>query len=217
LIVGPTLRWREHSSHSPEEALDSALSYMDRGIVGFSLASESKEGDLILRTDSQIRKAFVDTSRRAKDAGLFLTVHAGEVSGAKSVWDAIQILKADRIGHGIGAIKEKKVLRHVIDGKIPLETCPTSNVLTQAVPSLEKHPIKTLYDMGAIVTINTDDPTLCNTTLTKEYMSMVKTFHLNLLDIKKLLQNSLASAFLANEEKEKLSKSFSAEFFYGLE
>ena len=97
----------------------------------------------------------------ARESGLSITIHAGEVGSAQSVMDAIQNLKADRIGHGIKSLENPSVLKRLIEMRIPLEICISSNVKSGVVKSLNEHPIRPLWDQGAVVTINTDDITLC--------------------------------------------------------
>ena len=95
---------------------------------------------------------------RVRDVGLHITIHAGEAAGAESVWDAIRLLGAERIGHGIRAIEDPALIEFLIDRGIGLECCPTSNVQTSTVPSYEAHPLKKFLELGVLATINTDDP-----------------------------------------------------------
>ena len=95
---------------------------------------------------------------KVRDVGLHVTIHAGEAAGAESVWDAIRLLGAERIGHGIRAFEDPALVEFLIDRKIGLECCPTSNVQTSTVPSYESHPLKRLLEAGVLATINTDDP-----------------------------------------------------------
>lgn len=95
---------------------------------------------------------------RVRDAGLHITIHAGEAAGAESVWDAIRLLGAERIGHGIRAIEDPALVEFLIDRRIGLECCPTSNVQTSTVSSYETHPLKKFLELGVLATINTDDP-----------------------------------------------------------
>ncbi len=95
---------------------------------------------------------------RVRDVGLHITIHAGEAAGAASVWDAIRLLGAERIGHGIRAIEDPALIEFLIDRGIGLECCPTSNVQTSTVPSYEAHPLKRFLELGVLATINTDDP-----------------------------------------------------------
>lgn len=111
---------------------------------------------------------FDEVYRVARERGLRLTAHAGETAGPESVWAALEI-GAERIGHGIRAIDDPVLVAHLRDRQIPLEVCITSNVMTGAVESLAEHPVRRLFDAGVPITLNTDDPGIFRTTLTREF------------------------------------------------
>ena len=115
---------------------------------------------------------FAPVYRRAREAGLRLTAHAGEAAGPQSVRRAIEDLGVDRIGHGVRAVEDPVLLRRLVEMQIPLEVCPTSNVRTKVASSMASHPIRTLIDHGAFVTINTDDPAMFGCTLAGEYAAV---------------------------------------------
>ncbi len=212
LIDGPMFRWREHRAHSPEEVLQASIDYKDNGLIGFGLCSESKDGIPFSRWSSDLREEYIRLSKRARDAGLHITVHAGEASGAESIRDAIKYLNAERIGHGVKTSEDPKVLELIIQKNISLEICLTSNILSGVVPNIKKHPFKVLYDSGVKVTLNTDDPSLCRVTLTDEYLKIIEMFSLHLSDVKSIVFNGVSSAFLSIKEKEKLTQLFEKEF-----
>jgi adenosine deaminase len=117
-------------------------------------------------------KPFAPHFKRAAAAGLGITIHSGEAPHPKApswVMDAIEVLGAQRIGHGVQIYRDPAVMKLVADRGIPLELCPTSNMLTNAVPDLKAHPLKLLFDAGVKTTINTDDPVIFNTNLNREY------------------------------------------------
>lgn len=121
---------------------------------------------------SEPRK-FAKDFERAKKAGLHITVHSGETPDKEAgqwIKDSIQILGAERIGHGIQAINHKDVMQLLIEKDIPLEVCPYSNYLTQAFASYETHPLRKLYDAGVPVTLNSDDPGMFASLLTDDYV-----------------------------------------------
>src|SRR5690606_924230 len=95
---------------------------------------------------------------RVRDKGLRVTIHAGEAAGAVSIWDAIRVLGAERIGHGIRAVDDPALLDFLHDRRIGLECCPTSNVQTSSVPDYANHPLRQFLEKGILATINTDDP-----------------------------------------------------------
>ena len=100
--------------------------------------------------------------------------HAGETTGPQTVWDALRELGAERIGHGISAAADPELLAHLAEHRIALEVCPTSNVRTRAVATIEEHPLRRLVDAGVLVTINSDDPPMFGTTLNDEYAVAAK-------------------------------------------
>jgi len=205
LIVGFSPLWEEHNWPSPDEIFEVVSSYKDKAIVGIGLCSELKDGTPLFVARKDVWRNFIEISRRAKDEGLF--IHAGEVGKAECVKAAIEDLHADRIGHGINVIQDRKILELVLERRIPLENCLTSNVMSGAVSSITKHPFKRLYNMGAIVTLNTDDPSLCQITLTSEFMLAMNIFQLSLADIKKIVINGVSASFLSHQEKEQIAKS----------
>jgi len=111
----------------PEEVLELALEYKNR-VVGFGLPAETKDGIPLSKWPPRLRREYIKLSRLARDNGLYVTVHAGEVGTASSVVDAIKYLKADRIGHRIKCTKDPEVLETLIRLRKPLEICITSNI-----------------------------------------------------------------------------------------
>lgn len=119
---------------------------------------------------------FADAFRRANDDGLRRTVHAGESSGPEGVWDAVNLLGADRIDHGVRAIEDAGLVGMLADRQIPLGICPTSNVILRVYPSIQEHPIEMLRCAGVRVSVNTDDPALLGASLVGEYALCRQTF-----------------------------------------
>lgn len=142
----------------------------------------------------------------AREAGLGLTCHAGEWGGAKMVADTIRDLRVDRIGHGIGAIDDQKLIAEIVDKDIMLEVCPGSNVVLGAVPDWPSHPIKRLRDAGVPVTVSTDDPPFFDTTMTKEYDMLDQVFGFGDDDFRALQNTALKHAYCDNETRENLAK-----------
>ena len=171
---------------SPVELARLAVDYADRGVVGLDLAG---------REEGYPADLFIEPFRIARSAGLGITVHAGEDSGPESIREAIQDLGATRIGHGVRIVRDPDLLKTARDGGITLEICPTSNVLTHAVESLERHPIRELFDAGVRLTVNTDDPTVCGVTLTDEYALIAEKFGFTLDEIGRLVENARNAAF----------------------
>jgi len=215
LIAGPTFKWKERKAYSPLQVLEMSLKFKEK-VVGFGLSSETKEGIPFSSWPKELRQEYVSLARKVKEHGLSLTVHAGEISDAQSVMDAIKYLEADRIGHGIRSIENSKVLKYIVEKGVPLEICVSSNIKSGVVKSLKEHPIRKLWKQGALITINTDDPTLCKTTLTKEYEILIRKFSFSYFELKKLILNAVTSSFLDEKEKECLNRKIQ-EYFIKLE
>lgn len=171
---------------TPMEVAKLAVRYADRGVVGFDLSGLEAECP-----PSRFAKEF----QLIREAGLGVTVHAGEDSGPESIREAIEILGAVRIGHGVRIVRDPNVLEIALAQGVCFELCPTSNVLTRAVDSLDNHPIRMLYDLGMQVTVNTDDPTVCGVTLTNEYLLLTEKFGMDLNDIDRLIENARKASF----------------------
>jgi adenosine deaminase len=143
---------------------------------------------------------------QARQYGFRTSAHAGEAAGAESIWGAIRALKVDRIGHGTRAIEDPKLMSYLLAKQLPIEACPISNLRTGVVPSLKEHPIKKLYQDGFLVSVNTDDPKMFNTSLEAEYTALVETLDFKWMDIVRLVENAIRSAWCDETTKNKLSE-----------
>ena len=193
---------REESLHVAEEIVDLAIAFHGPLVRGIDLA-----GDELNYPARRFEKPF----QRARAAGLHITVHAGEASGAASVYDAVTLLGAERIGHGIRAVENSEVVQLLYRRKIALEVCPTSNFQTGAVPGLTVHPLIDLFGLRLRVTINTDDPSVSDTTLSDEYLVAIKAIGLPRRLIFRALRNAIEAAFIPDEEREGLRARFREE------
>lgn len=178
------------------ETLLVAKEFKNKGVVAVDLA-----GAEAVFPNEMFKEEF----ETAKQYGLNVTIHAGEALGADSVKSAL-MMGANRIGHGVHSLEDKSVVDELVERKIPLELCPTSNLDTKAIYSLKEFPVKEFLDLGVIVTINTDDPTVSDTTLLDEY-KILEVIGLNENEIRTIAFHSIESAFLNREDKE-LIKSF---------
>lgn len=190
---------RDYDQDTARRIVDMAIHYADQSIVGLDLA-----GDEVHYSGQPFAKLF----NKAKEAGLGITVHAGEAAGAGSVRTAIELLSADRIGHGVRANEDLTVMDLVREKGITLEMCPTSNIQTAAVKAITKHPLRAFHQIGLQVTINTDDPSVSNTTLTDEYLVAVRDIGVTMPEIKEMILVGVRAAFLPRSEREQLEALF---------
>ncbi|MEW2132270.1 adenosine deaminase [Streptomyces sp. NPDC005435] len=133
---------------------------------------------------------------RAIAAGLHSVPHAGETTGPQTVWDALTELRAERIGHGTSSAQDPKLLAHLAEHRIALEVCPTSNIATRAVRTLEEHPIRQFVDAGVLVTVNSDDPPMFGTDLNNEYAVAARLLDLDERGVAALAKNAVEASFL---------------------
>jgi adenosine deaminase len=186
------------------EIAELAVNFRNQGVVGFDLAGE--EG-------GYPPKKHIEAFQFIQRANFNITIHAGEAFGKESIWQAIQWCGAHRIGHATHLIediftdKQKSVIRfgdlaqYILDKRIPLEICLLSNVHTGAVDVIENHPFGILFKEKFRVTINTDDRLMSSTNMTKEFITAIDHFGLNLDDIEKLTLNAMKSAFIPYKER----------------
>ena len=130
--------------------------------------------------------------------------HAGETTGPQTVWDAVRLLGAERIGHGTSAAQDPALLDHLAEEGIALEVCPTSNVATRAVASLEEHPIGVFRDAGVTVTVHSDDPPMFGTTLNQEYEVAARLLDLDAAGVADLARASVHASFAEDDVRRRL-------------
>ncbi len=150
-------------------------------------------------------KPVYDEARRM---GFRVNAHAGEAMGSASIWDAIRYLQVDRIGHGARAQEDPGLVAYLAQHKIPLEMCPVSNVRTCVVKNLSEHPIRRYFEAGVIVTVNTDDPKMFQTSLAEEYRLLEQECGWTRSEICRLIQYAIESSWQSAEEKAALLEAF---------
>lgn len=148
---------------------------------------------------------------KALEAGLHSAPHAGETVGPESVWGAVRMLGAERLGHGVRSVEDSELVAYLAERLIPLEICPTSEIRLGVYVDLAAHPLRDLYNAGVPVTINSDDPSLFNTTLNDEAKLLLIPFHFDINTINEILLNGLRYSFLPVMEKQTLEAQFQAE------
>ncbi|MEE1761552.1 adenosine deaminase [Streptomyces sp. SP17KL33] len=142
---------------------------------------------------------------RAIAAGLHSVPHAGETTGPETIWDALSELRAERIGHGTSAARDPKLLAHLAEQRIALEVCPTSNIATRAVRTLDEHPIKEFVRAGVLVTVNSDDPPMFGTDLNTEYAVAARLLDLDEQGVAALAKNAVEASFLDEPGKARVT------------
>lgn len=147
---------------------------------------------------------FAPLFARAREAGLRTCAHAGESSGPEGVRDAVELLEAERIDHGVRSVEDPALLAELASRGVPLGVCPTSNVRLGVAPSLQAHPIERLRSAGVRVSVNTDDPLLFGTTVAGEYASCAATFGWDRAVLGSIARTSIESCFAAPERRRQL-------------
>jgi adenosine deaminase len=187
---------------SAQEVAEAAMQHRDRGVVALDLSGDEVNYPL---------QPFIPLFQRARDAGLGVIVHAGEAGGPENVREAIEMLNPDRIGHGVRCIQNPDVARLVRDRGIALEICPTSNYQTGVMRLMKNHPLPDLYHLGIKVTINTDDPSISDTTLSDEYLLVIAGMGMLMTDLKTMIMTAVSVTFLPPNDKAALEARFRAE------
>ena len=185
-----------------QEVAELAVAYRDRGVVGFDIAGPE---DGFPPSDQ------LATFEYLRRENAHFTIHAGEAYGLPSIWEAIQLCGAERLGHGVriiddidfssAAAKLGRLAAYVRDRRIPLEMCPTSNLQTGAAQSIAQHPIGALAKLRFRITVNTDNRLMSGTSMTHEMHELVKAFDWNFQDLQRVTINALKSAFIPFEER----------------
>lgn len=149
---------------------------------------------------------------KALQANLPIIPHVGEFEGPQSIWNALNLCKALRLGHGIRCIEDEKLMQVLQQQQIPLDVCITSNVHLGVVPSYQQHPIRKLWDAGLFITISADDPPFFDTDLNQEYDHLIDDYQFTIDDLERVSLNGLSASLLQPEPKKNLIQSFKASF-----
>jgi adenosine deaminase len=185
---------RSMGPESCVKTVDWAIYHKDE-IVGLDLADSERDFPL---------REFVQPIQKAKDAGLYVTIHTGEDTPASFVKETIDLANPDRIGHGIHAIEDMQVIDLIKERGITLEVNPWSNYLTNSVRKIEEHPLKRIFDLGVRVTINSDDPEVLETNLNNEYRIAHEVLGMSMDDIAVCNRYALDASFLDGAEKQRI-------------
>ncbi|MDQ6525529.1 adenosine deaminase [Nocardioides sp. LHD-245] len=203
---GLVLRWiydipGESGIPAADATLGFALDHGPAGLLGFGLGGPEI---------GVPREWFVPHFAAARAAGLRSVPHAGETTGPETIWTSLRDLGAERIGHGTSAAQDPALLAHLAEHRIPLEVCPSSNVATRAVASLDEHPLPVFVDAGVVVTINSDDPPMFGTTLNREYEIAAELLGLDEAGLARLAVAGVDASFAPDEVKHRLRAEIAA-------
>jgi len=202
---GISLLWifdavRQFGAEEAQKVFELAVRYQDRHVVGVGIGGDEQKAPPEL---------FRSVYGYAEDNGLRLTAHAGETGPAESIWGALN-LRAERIGHGLSAAQDPDLIEELAYRQIPVEICLTSNIRTAVCKAIAEHPAKSYFDQGIMITLNTDDPAMFGTTLSREYQLAQETFSFTDEHLRELARNSFEASFLPAEKKLEFLNMFDA-------
>ena len=194
---GISLYWildavRHFGVDEAQRVVNEAIRLKSHNVAGIGIGGDERRAG-----PEQFREVYAHAAKN----GLRLTAHAGETAGPESIWGALRELKADRIGHGLHAVEDPQLISYLAEKQVPVEICMTSNVITGCCARLEDHPVRKLFDAGVPITLNTDDPDMFHTTLTKEYQIARDVFGFTEADLRVLARNSFRVSFLPEDRK----------------
>jgi len=201
---GVSLYWifdavRHFGVEAAEKVFNKAMALRERNVVAIGIGGDEAKGPA---------EWFRDLYARARDNGLRLTAHAGESVGPESIRAAVEVLGAERIGHGLTAVQDGELMQQLASKQVPIEICLVSNLRTQCCAAADQHPLKTYYDAGIMVMLNTDDPAMFETSLCHEYEVAQKTFGFTDDQLRELAMNSFRASFLPEAKKREYLQQF---------
>jgi len=199
--LGLRVQWildaiRQFGALHARQVLQRAARFRHEGVVAFGIGGDEARGPAEL---------FVEVYRESRELGLHTTAHAGETAGAESVRKAVELLGAERLGHGLSAARDPEVMALLRDRQVPLEVCLSSNVATGSLARVEDHPLRKFLDEGLVVTLNTDDPAMFGTSLTREFGLAADSFSLGRETLVALCENAIRASFLEEDRKRALA------------
>jgi adenosine deaminase len=190
---------RDHGPERGMRYLEEVTPYLGKGVIGIGLGGSEQNFPA---------DPYAELYQEAKKRGFRLTAHAGEAENAQSIRTVIEKLGVERIGHGLRAYEDPELVALLKERQIPLEMCVVSNVKTGVCESVESHPIKDYFQKGLMVTVNSDDPAMFNTSLNQEYLVLAQQLGFTLDDLKRVSLNGIEASFLPDEEKERMKAQF---------
>jgi aminodeoxyfutalosine deaminase len=182
---------RQFGIEDAQKVFELAVRYQERNVVGVGIGGDEQKAPPEL-----FRSAY----GYAEDNGLRLTAHAGETGPPESIWGALN-LRAERIGHGLSAAQDPDLIEELAYRQIPVEVCLTSNLRTGVCKAIAEHPAKSYFDHGIMITLNSDDPAMFATSLSREYQLAQEAFGFTDEHLRELARNSFEASFLPAEKK----------------
>jgi aminodeoxyfutalosine deaminase len=201
---GVSLLWifdavRHFGPEEGHKVLDKALQFQSRNVIGIGIGGDERQAGPEL---------FEGVYKRAARHGLRLSVHAGETIGPESIRDALDLLNAERIGHALHAGEDPQLMQRLVRDRVPLEICISSNIRTGCCGGYAAHPVRKFFDAGALITLNSDDPEMFETSLAREYQIAHDHFGFTEAELSQLARNSFAASWLPEAKKRELLKLF---------
>jgi adenosine deaminase len=190
---------RDEDPAAAWELAELALAYQDRGVVGLDLAGDER---------LYPARPFTEVFRQARSEGLHVTIHAGEAGGPENIYEAVRHLGAERVGHGVRSVEDPLVMKLLRDEQVCLEVCPTSNIQTGCVGGVWRHPLPDLLAHSVPVSINTDDPSISDTTLTDEYHIAMSAMGVTFNQIKQAIVTAAEASFQLKDDRRRLATWF---------
>ncbi len=199
---GVEVRWildavRQFGADAAMRVAELAVAHKQEGVIGMGIGGDEKQAPPEL---------FEGVYEYARNQGLRLTAHAGEAAGPESMWGALRVLRAERLGHGVTAEQDPELVKHLARSRVPVDMCPTSNFRTGAISRIEDHPLRRYFDAGMLVSLSTDDPAMFGCDLTSEYMLAHTQFGFTPKELARLAYNSFQASFLSEEEKARYTR-----------
>jgi aminodeoxyfutalosine deaminase len=191
---------RQFGPEAAREVFKCAARLRNHHVVGIGIGGDEQKAP---------PEVFRDAYSYAAENGLRLTAHAGESAGPESIWGALNI-RAERIGHGLTAAQDPELIEELAVRQIPVEICLTSNLRTGCCRTLSEHPMRNYFDRGLMITLNTDDPAMFDTSLNNEFQLAQDNFGFNDEHLRELARNSFEASFLPAEQKLAFLNSFDA-------
>ena len=201
---GVSLLWifdavRHFGLEEGHKVLDKALQFQPRNVVGIGIGGDERQAGPEL---------FEGVYKRAARHGLRLSVHAGETIGPESITGALDLLNAERIGHALHAGEDPELMKRLIRHRVPLEICISSNIRTGCCGGYDAHPVRRYFDAGAMITLNSDDPEMFETSLAREYQIAQDHFGFGEAALKQVARNSFEASWMPADRKREFLKLF---------